>query len=153
MKTLIRKTIFGFILIVLYTNCLTAQTPVYYSYDLAGNRFFRTILLKSDKADSSNIGNAISANAKPEVFQDNLGDKKILIYPNPTRGQLKIDIEGYLEETNSGLYLYTISGGLLLSKSPVNSSMEVDLSGFPVGTYILKIVLGNNRSDWKILKE
>lgn len=153
MQRIIHKAIFGFILTILSAKILSAQTPVIYLYDDAGNRIFRTIELKSANADSSNKGNAVSAILKPEVFQDKLGDKKILIYPNPTRGQLKIDIEGYQEEVYSGLYLYTVSGGLLFSKSPANSSMEVDLSDFPVGTYILKIVLGNYKSDWKILKE
>lgn len=153
MQAIIRQTIIGFSLMILYSNSISAQTPVYYFYDGAGNRFFRTIELKSAKVDSSNLSQGISESMKPEVLQDNLGDMKILIYPNPTRGQLKIDIEGYQEETNTGLYLYNISGGLLFSKCPANNSMVVDLSDYPVGTYILKIVLGDKKSEWKILKE
>ncbi len=103
-------------------------------------------MAKSAKIDSV-------ANKQKEVFQDNLGDKKILIYPNPTQGQLKVDIEGYQEEPNSGLYLYNLSGNLITSKSPANSSTVLDLSPYPVGSYILKIIIGDKKTEWKIIKE
>ena len=154
MQTIIRQFIIGLILTTLQLGNLSAQTPVYYGYDSNGNRKVRSITLsetKSAKADTSNNKQANSL--KPETFSDNLGDIKIVIYPNPTQGQLKIDLEGYEENGNSGLYLYNLSGSLVTSKSPVKSSNELNLSGYPIGTYILKIVVGDKKIEWRIIKE
>jgi len=154
MQTLVKQTIIGFILTILYVCNASTQTPVYYGYDGNGNRKVRSIVLsetKSAKADTST--NKQANRQKPETFSDNLGDIKIVIYPNPTQGQLKIDLEGYQENVSSGLYLYSLSGSLVTSKSPVKSSNELILSGYPIGTYILKIVIGDKKSEWKIIKE
>ena len=167
MQTIIRQTIIGIVLTIIYFGSAPAQTPIYYKYDAAGNRYLRTITLsqaKSAKAEpdstiqSGLVKNEVADNKQPDsktkvAFRDNLGGKKILIYPNPTQGQLKVDIEGYQEEANSGLYLYNLTGRLIISRTPVNSSTVLDLSVCPIGTYILKIVIGDKSTEWKIIKE
>jgi Secretion system C-terminal sorting domain len=125
----------------------SAQTTVYYKYDDAGNRIERNIVpLQSARPDSSDQN-------EKKVFEDDLGNKKVLIYPNPTRGQLQIELIGYDKETKTNLFLYNLSGALLMSKSITNSSEIIDLSTYPVGMYILKIVWGDKTSEWKIIKE
>lgn len=157
MQTIIRLTIIGFISTIVYAGNVFGQTTVYYKYDGSGSRYLRTITLtsslKSVKVDTSIVSKAVNDDTKKDVFKDKLDDKKILIYPNPTQGQLKIDIEGYQEEKNSGMYLYNLSGGLLINKSPANSSQVFDLSNYAAGAYILKIVIGEKVSEWKIMKE
>ena len=119
---------------------------MYYYYDDAGNRIQRNIVtLQSAKPDSSD--------QNKKVFEDDLGNKKVLIYPNPTRGQLQIELIGYDKETKTNLFLYNLSGALLMSKSITNSSEIIDLSIYTVGMYILKIVWGDKTSEWKIIKE
>jgi hypothetical protein len=127
--------------------------PIKYTYDLSGNRTDRNIVtLKSVPANLRDSVERQSSLPK-EQFEDNLGDQKILIYPNPTQGQLLIEIQGYKQETASALYLYDLTGKLLIARKPVNSNMPLDLSHYAVGTYILKIVLGDKTSEWKIVKE
>ena len=60
---------------------------------------------------------------------------------------------GYEKEINTALYLFDLSGKLLISKKPANSSIPLDLTSYPLGTYILKIMLGDKTSEWKIIKE
>jgi hypothetical protein len=131
--------------------------PIKYTYNTSGDRTGRNLItLKSTPV----IAQKDSAGLYPpfgsipgEVFEENLGEQKIVIYPNPTQGQLLVKIQGYEKESNTALYLYDLSGKLLISKKPANSSMPLDLSEYSVGTYILRITLGDKTSEWKIVKE
>jgi len=126
-----------------------AQTTISYLYDDAGNRIERKIVLNTSLERSAKVDTIKTK----EVFKDNLGDSKVLIYPNPTRGRLLVEISGYDKTSKTGLYLYDLSGSVILSKSPVTGSDQLDLSPFSIGTYVLKIVLGDKVSEWKIIKE
>ena len=61
-------------------------------------------------------------------------------YPNPSTGLLSIEIA--YETDNASLYLYDLKGKLLDSTEIKNSSrrMDWDISQFPAGTYILKLI-------------
>ena len=100
------------------------------------------------RRDSAGLANS----DQDERFEDNVGDQKVIIYPNPTKGQLKIDLQGG-NEIISTLDVFNLAGSLLLHKTPASGSMMLDLSNYPSGTYILKIVVGNKASEWKIIKE
>lgn len=122
-----------------------------------GNRTRHNVVtLKSasfiNTTDSTGF-NYFDPNLPSDKFEDGLGNKKITIYPNPTKGQLLVEIQGYEEETSSSLYLYNLSGRLLHTVSPANANVPLDLSQYPAGVYILKIKLGDEVSDWKIIKE
>lgn len=127
--------------------------PVKYTYDAIGRRTNRNIIVLKSAKVSPQDSTAVNAMEASKPFEDNLGNQKIVIYPNPTQGQLKIDVTGLEQTTNSALYLYSLSGRLLLSKQPVDSSTPLDLSAYPNGIYILKITLGDKTSEWKIVKE
>jgi len=135
-------------LLLLSVHWCEAQT-ISYGYDDAGHRISRKIItLKSAK-----VSEVTSTAKNNEVYEENLGEQKIFIFPNPTRGELKVEISGYEKSTQTALYLYSLSGTLLLNKTSTNSFMTLDLSTYPIGTYILKIILDNNLKEWKIVKE
>lgn len=60
---------------------------VKYSYDNAGNRIKREIVMKAKSS--------YKETSRTECFSEMLSDKDIRIYPNPTKGRLKIEIAGY----------------------------------------------------------
>ena len=133
-----------------------APISIQYTYNALGARLSRgkLITLKSASfiATRDSANNNMVINDQNEIFEDSLGQQKVIIYPNPTRGQLKIEIKGY-EQTSTIVYLYDLSGKLLLNKKQFDSTIPLDLSSFTNGTYILKIVMGDKTSEWKILKE
>jgi hypothetical protein len=133
-------------------NIASAQTKIKYGYDNSGNRKSRNIIvMQSAIADSA--GTLQKSAPQKQVFMDNVGEQKVLIYPNPTRGQLSVEIQGANEETKIELYLYSLSGNLLVSISPASSSTPIDLTKHPIGTYILKVKVGSKTSEWKVVKE
>jgi hypothetical protein len=62
------------------------------------------------------------------------------IYPNPSTGILTIEIA--YETDNALLQLYDVKGKLLDTTEIKNSSrkMSWDISSFPAGTYVLKLI-------------
>ena len=125
-----------------------AQTTFSFGYDASGNRLTRTISLKSAliTQDSVEI-------KKAQIPLDDLiGQHKIRIYPNPTKGILGVEIQNIGENT-ANLQIYSL-GGLLLQKVRLASEYgNVDLSRQPAGIYFLKIIVGNKNAVWKIIKE
>jgi hypothetical protein len=136
--------------------------PITFTYDETGNRTNRNIItLKSTsyiaQRDSLGLEKSYkgSSSTPGVVFEESLGEQKITIYPNPTKGVLTIEIEDYksVAPENNSLYVYNLAGRQLLVKTRLGSSFTVDLSGYPNGIYLLKFVLGDKRSEWRVVKE
>ena len=64
--------------------CLSSGQNVSYAYDEAGNRVKREIVLQTRAAEESTN----------ESYSEMLNDRDIRIYPNPTEGQLTVEITG-----------------------------------------------------------
>ena len=95
MKSYITYIITG-IFCLISVQGLLGQT-VYYSHDEAGNRYLRTIIMPTQATMKSAKVNTVDTLKEEKVqdpLEDQLGDVKIKIYPNPTRGILKIEMQG-----------------------------------------------------------
>ena len=137
---------------------------VEYIYDAAGNRTQRKIIImkSSDSPEGNMTKSAVTDTngqtevaATPEIqrYDDMLGERKIVIYPNPTQGLLRIEYQGGGDLKNARLLLYDMQGKLLRQFNKVEPSQMLDLSPHPAGMYILQIIEGAAKSDWKIVKE
>jgi hypothetical protein len=73
------------------------------------------------------------------------------IYPNPTKGNLKIN---YSESLINPLFeLYDIKGSKIFSK-PFNFSEPIDVNGLKPSIYFYKIIDGNEvKQSGKVIKE
>jgi len=142
---------------------LNAQTkvPVYYKYDVNGNRSSRSITLSNLKSaevpDSVNNTDSVNANYKAvqkEKFLDEIGAFKVNIYPNPTKGKLLIEITGGNGNSpNYSLEIYALSGQKLQIVKGSGYSGELNLSSYKSGMYIMNINIDNKKSQWHIVKE
>jgi hypothetical protein len=121
-----------------------SQERVTYTYDAAGNRTSRTV--------DSNLRSAEQEEQTP-VFPETPGDLRISVYPNPTEGRIRIDIQNLPKGETADLRLYSLSGALLMSRQDVVSSTEMDITGQAAGTYLLKLVAGKQQAEWKIIKK
>ncbi len=73
------------------------------------------------------------------------------LYPNPTRGQLQIRLNNF-EEKESTLYIYDITGHLMLSKKLKSAVVKVDISQFRKGIYFVRIMNQNKVMTRRIVK-
>lgn len=130
--------------LLLFGGITSAQ--VTFGYDAAGNRISRTITLPKKtlvtKADSTE---------KP--VSEVLGELQVKIYPNPTKGQLSVQVTGLNDGVIGTLGIFSMQGQLLLSGKASSYRTDLDISGQPAGTYILRINVGGKNTTWKIIKE
>lgn len=121
-----------------------SQSKLHYSYDNAGNRVKREIVMKT---------RSVSDNSDPEYYSEMLSDKDIRIYPNPTEGHLKIEIAGWDSADQGSLQLYNAVGQLILNQRISSSFTEFDISSRTNGLYILHISMNGKETSWKIIKK
>lgn len=131
-----------------------SQKKIGYDYDLAGNRK-STIILKSATIpkDTTKVAFAVNPNEEKIEFNETLGEQEIKIYPNPTRGELKLTISNLVEGVVARLFVYNSAGALVFQKENLSTSNEINLSEQISGMYIMRIVLGDKTSEWKIIKQ
>lgn len=118
-----------------------------YTYDNAGNRLTR------QKEIVVQTRGALSDEEEPSVYEEELSETKVTIYPNPTRCMLKIDISGVEKFENARISLYDLTGKLLQQWAGISQSNAIDLSERTPGMYIMQVVYNGKISSWKIIKE
>lgn len=144
---IIHLLIIPIILLLLGSLTGSAQTTYSFTYDAAGNRLSRIIPLKSAR-----IENQDTLANKPKTFEDLIGNRPVKIYPNPTKGILKVEIP-VADEISATLNIYSAYGTLVRNLPVTNTYTEIDLSNQPSGMYILRISIGELSSEWKIIKD
>jgi len=129
--------------------CLAVQTEaqtVNFSYDSDGNMNLRKVLIVGP------VG--VKASPKDTVaVSEEVGLQKVILYPNPTRGLFQIAVTVLDSKKKNYYNLYALSGVKLLGKNISGEYTEIDISNYPVGTYLLDIFLGDKVSRWKIIKQ
>lgn len=154
MQSIVRNKLFKmrqvFILLVLFSIPIWGYSQskgLEYGYDKAGNRTYRyVVLLPASPLKSAQI------DIPP--LEHNLGPLEIKIFPNPTQGQLLVDIQNGEDGETYSMHLYDISGKLLIEKKHKgNGSQPLNLSLYTPGPYILILKTPNGKMEYKIIKE
>ena len=149
---------------IFISSSVKSQHKIEFSYDNSGNMTERKVInLKSlqQPTEEDNLSNNKSedkenTNDNPtdkNVYQDLIDDKNIKIYPNPTRGELIVDISNYTGNTNDRIDIYDLRGTLKKRVSPVKSSNTIYITSYPSGTYIMVIQVNGVSVQWKIIKQ
>ncbi len=126
---------------------LARYTPA--GFEKAEPRITRAvILLKS----ASIPGDSLQAKQDQKILEDQIGLQKTRIYPNPNKGLLKIDFPS-LSRSEATISVYNSTGKLIVRKSASSFGNEVDLSSYPSGFYVMTILIGQEKKEWKIIKE
>jgi hypothetical protein len=130
-----------------------AQDVEYY-YDAAGNRKTRSVI-GPDQAPEEEDGTTVynSENTKTEVYEDVLAEQQLKIYPNPTRGRLAVEIVHYNLNEPGSIQVFDMGGRLVHNTTVLSQNMQIDITGEPAGSYIMVIVIGKEKSEWKIIKQ
>ena len=135
--------------LVLLPVVSSAQGRIGYSYDAAGNRVKREVIMSVSK----NIAKQQKKSSDNQSFSDMLSDHTVKIYPNPTKGDLKISIFGLKVKDQCSLVVYTTIGVQILTKKVETDNTDIDISNQPNGVYLLQITINGTATTWKIVKE
>lgn len=124
-----------------------------YEYDACGNRIARKVIEINPSASKSNEPKMMgSDNIDTPYYVENIGEIKVNVFPNPTSQKITIQINNYQDLQSGELYLYNMNGQLLNQLNIRHTSVEIDLSGMPSGTYLLKLYMNEYKNEWKIIK-
>lgn len=135
----------GFVVMGITSYC---QTNIEFTYDNSGNRIERTINLNK----SAVIGNG-SEDGWNDTLNDQLSGYEIKIYPNPTKGRVKIDIPEISKNIAGILEIYDSNGRVIHQQKNIKPSNLVDISHAENGFYFLKLRYQNETLEWKIIKQ
>lgn len=145
------KTIKNALIIFLLTagsSAVKAQN-VGYTYDAAGNRIKREIVMSRQQAPTRSA----NASEEEESYSEMLAKKKITIFPNPTSGRLKVEVLGLGDEDKCQLRLFNSAGAQIISEQTATATTTLDISSRPNGIYILCISINGEDTSWKIIKK
>jgi len=140
-----RTIIILFIALVCSVVHTTAQT-VGFSYDLDGNMSERKLVVVRPSGVKASPKDTVSVS-------DKIGDQKVTVYPNPTRGLFQVAVTQFDSNKKNYFHLYSLTGTKLQQKNLSGSSTDIDISNYPSGTYLLDVFLGDKVSRWKIIKQ
>ena len=145
-----KKTATTLIAILLSQLLYSQTTEINYVYDNAGNRIERhVIILPMSKSEDG----AFKKMTEVKPHKDKLQEHNITLFPNPTKGQLLVEITHLDKVKKSSIEVYSLEGVSIFHQDNIRDQTQIDLSDYPAGTYILKINLGDNQSVWKIVRE
>ncbi|MCK4679309.1 MAG: T9SS type A sorting domain-containing protein [Bacteroidales bacterium] len=135
------------------------NAQVSYTYDANGNRILRNIVtLMSQPIDTTNQDTIVEIIKKQDYlalesnYNEELGEQTITIYPNPTGGAFAVGIINMPDGIKRKMVLYSMSGKEVFYKDDLDELTVIDVSAQQSGTYLLKIMLGDKQTTWKIVK-
>jgi len=144
------KKRFQFLLIISISVlcCLKVQAQaVTYGYDASGNRISRVITITMKSSNGEPV-------EEEKVYNEVLKDFTVNIYPNPTRGELTVDIAQLPEGKTASLRLYSLQGKLILQRTGLHGGSEhLNIGNQPPGIYVMKIATKDSFTEWKIIKK
>ena len=147
-----------FLMLCLASNAWCQQAE--YKYDAAGNRSQRKVItLKGNTPGKGGTTKSTVSVSDEQTgisdasYEDLPGERKLMIYPNPTQGLIRIGFQGTGDLKEARLLLFDVHGKLLRQVNRVGPSNILDLSQYPQGMYILQIIEDRTKSEWKIVKE
>lgn len=134
---------------LLLFSCIAYSQNFSYDYDANGNRIIReTIVLSTKMAHSENPNDSIDEPIQKVIEKDN-----IKIYPNPTQGNLKVELNTSVSIDKIQIDIINIKGQLVYNTKEKLDSYIINLTSEPKGAYILIMQVNDKKYEWKIIKE
>lgn len=116
-----------------------AQSTLHFTYDSAGNRTERTIVVNSSAPQ-------MSTSSDNSLYKD-----ESIRISNHQQDVLTVEILGLTGVAQVAIY---DSSGRQFIAVEINSSISnVDISSVPHGIYVLKILANGKTNTWKLIKK
>lgn len=138
------KTKFLFFFLLSGSLSVQAQTKIGFSYDAAGNRVKREVMMSQAQSQSKGYS---------AFYSDMVADRQIKISPNPTKGNLRVEVLNANDPISGEIVVYSSVGAKVASSPIVNNVSNIDISTNANGVYILQVNIKDSSTSWKIIKE
>ncbi|WP_288318304.1 T9SS type A sorting domain-containing protein [Xylanibacter caecicola] len=130
------------------TLSLSAQNNIRYSYDAAGNRIKREIVIEpqkvpenSQKAPKGRNGNDFGGKYTADIRTDNNGSRIVT------------SIKGLTAADKCHIEIYSAHGALMMRCDMNGGSAVTEMSGMQDGVYLMRITVNGMSNTWKITKK
>lgn len=140
-----KKTLIFILLLTSAINSIGQSAT--YAYDNAGNRTARVFSMSPAPAQPGSPTSAITS------LSDMIAEKSIIIYPNPTKGILYVEIKDYTDKLKAEFRLSDMSGRTVINRKANSGYQTFDISRQAAGIYLLQINISGESVVWKIIKE
>ena len=142
--------------------------PTIFVHDASGNRIGRHTIILSSPQSAPRRASAFAGNPDAEndyfsneedleisdnFFTDKLNESDVVIFPNPTRGALAVEIRNMNSEIPHQITVFNLNGSIVFQKNDIGNFTEIDLSIQPRGVYLLRISSPDSFITWRIIKE
>lgn len=125
---------------------LNAQR-VSFGYDAAGNRTSSRTIVMSRSVD-------IEEEQEEATDIPSLSNETVLrVYPNPTKGILKIEVQTSGDTPKGVISIYSLSGSLHQRIDMTDSLTTIDISHYEDGVYLLKAICDHEEFSFKVIKK
>lgn len=123
------------------------QITYEYQYDAAGNRT-RSTVVQLNNRDGCGSSHEQTPSPLTDMLSNGLAMK---IFPNPTKESVRFEVSG---ENKIGEFVLTDIAGRTLAKGYCeDSSLNLDLSDYKEGVFLLEVVIGGKQCVYKIIKQ
>jgi len=136
---------------MLLASSAFSQT-ISYTYDDAGNRVSRKVVVLDNKKTGT-LNSQDQQNQEDALLEDRQGNLQVKVYPNPTRGMLRVEIKqaplnnaGNEPLENARVTIHDMSGREIYSNPRFGPRGNIDLSGQPIGVYIMRVQASTSTS-------
>lgn len=136
--------------ISLFINIMSSNAVdrVNFTYDEAGNRKSRKLI--TVQLRSAMAGTQVE---EPAPVESPLGKRKVLVYPNPTKGALAVEVTGGGPKDKVDITLFNAQGVQLQYLQGIVGKTPVDMTQYASTWYILRVSAGQEVVEFKIIKQ
>lgn len=125
---------------------LSAQNKIKYSYDAAGNRTKKEIVIEPDKTPENKLNSPINRNKNG--FSDRY---KTEIHADNERKRIVTSIKGITTGDKCHIEMLSTNGALIMRYNTKNGNAVIDMTNMQDGIYLLKITINRETNTWKII--
>jgi len=141
------KNILLLLALLTLNSAFSQTTKAVFSYDNAGNRIKRQIIIQEIEPIEG---------PQPLLNSQQYNASSFNVYPNTTQGIITItsNDKEFLAIENKIVAVYDYSGKLLIEQNYDNENQTVDLSNLSKGVYLVKIsASGELKGEWNVVRE
>ena len=145
-----KKSALTLIVLTALSSSAFADHNVQFSYDNGGNRTSRAIVIA--RGGTRSVGTEETDSTQEQPFTDIFADYTLKVYPNPTEGHLRIELDGLPDSEAFCFIIASLGGKEVFREMTAKNPIEADLSTCPAGLYLLKLFYKEETKEFKIIK-